>query len=96
MVRVTVEVSDGATCYGVAVQAESIRQAVEIVKGLNPGSDFRVRFPIDSETFFVIDRAATAGLIEQEKQVSLELGPSPFLRRSLQRANFPLREVRAG
>ena len=96
MVRATVEVSDGAARYGVAVQAESIGQAVEIVEKLNPGSGFRVKFPIDPETFFVKDRAATAGPIEREKRASLEFGRSPFLRRSPRRANFPLREVRAG
>ncbi len=66
MVRVTVEVSSGAACCKVAVQAESIQRAVEIVEGLNPGADFRVTFPIDPETFFVKDPAAKAGLIERE------------------------------
>jgi hypothetical protein len=67
MVRVTVEVSNGAACCRVAVQAESIHRAVEIVQGLNPGSDFRVTFPLDPETFFVEDPAASAGLIGQEE-----------------------------
>jgi hypothetical protein len=67
VVRVTVEVSNGAACCRVAVQAESIQRAVEIVEGLNPGSDFRVTFPLDPETFFVEDPAARAGLIDQEK-----------------------------
>ncbi len=66
MVRITIEASNGAARYRVAVQAESIRRALEIVDGLNPGSDFRVTFPIDPETFFVKDPAAKAGLIERE------------------------------
>ncbi|MDQ3965803.1 MAG: hypothetical protein M3246_05015 [Actinomycetota bacterium] len=66
MVRITIEASNGAARYRVAVQAESIRRALEIVEGLNPGSDFRVTFPIDPETLFVKDPAAKAGLIERE------------------------------
>lgn len=66
MVRITIEASNGAARYRVAVQAESIRRALEIVEGLNPGSDFRVTFPIDPETFFVKDPAAKARLIERE------------------------------
>ncbi len=66
MVRITVEASNGVARYRVAVQAESIRRALEIVQGLNPGSGLRVTFPIDPETFFVKDSAAKAGLIERE------------------------------
>lgn len=66
MVRITIEVGSGATRYKVAVQAESIRRALQIVEGLNPGSDFRVTFPIDPEAFFVEDPAATAGPIGRE------------------------------
>jgi hypothetical protein len=66
MVRITVEASNGVARYRVAIQAESIRRALEIVEGLNPGSDLRVTFPIDPETFFVKDSAVKAGLIERE------------------------------
>ncbi|MBV9454390.1 MAG: hypothetical protein JOZ19_09770 [Rubrobacter sp.] len=66
MVRITVEVSNGAACCRVAVQAQSIQRAVEIVEELNPGSDFRVTFPIDPEAFFIEDPTARAGLIEHE------------------------------
>jgi hypothetical protein len=37
----------------VAVQAESIERALEIVKRYNPGKDCQVAFPLDPETFFV-------------------------------------------
>ncbi len=68
MVRITVEVGSGATRYRVAVQAETIRRALEIVEGVNPGRDFRVTFPIDPETFFVKDSTAmVVGPIEREK-----------------------------
>jgi hypothetical protein len=50
------------------VQAESIRRALEIVEGMNPGREIKVTFPIDAESFFVEESAAVAGQIEQEKQ----------------------------
>jgi hypothetical protein len=68
VVRITVEVGRGAIRYKVAVQAESIRRALEIVEGMNPGREIKVAFPIDPESFFVEELAAVAGQIEQEKQ----------------------------
>ncbi len=62
MVRIAVEVADGTAHYEVVVQAESIRRALEIAEGLGLGSDIKVKFPIDPETFFVKDPAAKAGL----------------------------------
>lgn len=87
MVRVTVEVSNGAACCKVTVQAQSIQRAVEIVEELNTGSDFRVTFPIDPETFFIEDPAARPGLIEQEEPTTwdkanlkgLSVDPLPVL-----------------
>jgi len=70
VVRITIEVGGGAVRYRVSVQAESIRRALEIVEGLNPGGDFRVTFPIDPEAFFVKDPAAMSGLIGREKLVA--------------------------
>ena len=70
MVRISVEVEQGAVRYRVVVQAESIRRAVQIVEEMNQGNDFRVVFPIDPETFFVKDPTATAGLIEQEESAA--------------------------
>jgi hypothetical protein len=67
VVRITIEVGAGAARYRIAVQAESIRRALEIVEGLNPGNHFRVAFPIDPETFFVKDSAGVAGPVEREK-----------------------------
>ncbi|MDP8974142.1 MAG: hypothetical protein M3N45_13495 [Actinomycetota bacterium] len=62
------EVGRGAIRYRVAVQAESIRRALEIVEGMNPGKEIKVMFPIDPESFFVEESGAVAGQIEQEKQ----------------------------
>ena len=70
VVRITVEVGNGAARYRVAVQAESIRRVLEIVEGLYPGGDFRVKFPIDPQTFFVKDPAAAAGPVEQENRAA--------------------------
>jgi hypothetical protein len=67
MIRITIEVGRGATRYRVAVQAESIRRALEIVEGISPEGNFRVTFPIDPEAYFVKDPAATAGPIGRDK-----------------------------
>ena len=66
MVRISIEVRSGATRFRVAVQAESIRRALEIVQGQNPGRDVGVVFPIDPEMFFVGDRGSMSRAIEQE------------------------------
>jgi hypothetical protein len=57
-------VSIGADSLSVSVRAESIRRAVSAVEGLYPGADVRVAYPIESETFFVGDAAASTRLIE--------------------------------
>ena len=66
MVRISVEVTSGAASFRVSVQAESIQRALEIVRRQNPGGDVGVVFPIDPEMFFVGDRGAVGGPIEQE------------------------------
>ncbi len=53
MIKVSLEVREGAVLSRVAVQAESICRAVSIVKGRSPGREVRIVFPIDSEEFFV-------------------------------------------
>jgi hypothetical protein len=60
MVRVSVELGNGASQFRVAVQAESIERALEIVKRYNPGKDCWLAFPIDPETFFVGEDVAKA------------------------------------
>jgi hypothetical protein len=53
VIRISLQVESGTASFRVAVQAESIERALEIVKRYNPGKDCRVVFPIDPETFFV-------------------------------------------
>jgi hypothetical protein len=67
MIRVTVDIESGTARYRVAVQAGSIRRALELVERMNPGSAFRIAFPIDPEAFFVNDPAAKAGPVERER-----------------------------
>ena len=59
MIRISVRVSDGAARFGVAIQAESIERALEIVARQNPGRECEVVFPIDPETFFVDEAVDT-------------------------------------
>ena len=53
MIRISVQVSNGAARFKVAVLAESIERALEIAARLNPGKACEVTFPIDPKTFFV-------------------------------------------
>ncbi len=59
MIRISIQVSSGASRFRVAVQAENIQRALEIVASQNPGKECEVAFPIDPETFFVDDPVAT-------------------------------------
>ncbi|HJQ27860.1 MAG TPA: hypothetical protein VJ827_00850 [Rubrobacter sp.] len=61
MIRISVRVGSGATSFRVAIQAESIERALEIVARQNPDKDCEVTFPIDPETFFAGDSVATFG-----------------------------------
>jgi len=59
MIRISVQLSSGTTRFRVAIQAESIEQALEIAARQNPGKECEVTFPIDPETFFVENSVAT-------------------------------------
>jgi hypothetical protein len=58
MIRISVQVNSGAARFKVAVQAESIERALEIVARQNPSKECKVTFPIDPETFFVEESVA--------------------------------------
>jgi hypothetical protein len=57
MIRVSMEVREETALSRATVQAESIREAVNITRRRYPGRDVRVIFPIDPETFFTDDPA---------------------------------------
>jgi hypothetical protein len=59
MIRISVRVSDGSARFRVAIQAESIERALDIVARQNPGRECEVMFPIDPETFFVDEAVDT-------------------------------------
>jgi len=62
MIKVSMEVREGAVLSRATVQAESIGEAVSITRGRYPGRDVRVIFPIDPETFFIEGPAEGNGL----------------------------------
>ena len=66
MIRIAVVLTRGAARYRVAIQAQSIERALEIVEGQNPGCQARVVFPIDPEAYFVRDASAIDGLVDRE------------------------------
>ena len=65
MVRIAVQVTSGAARFSVAVQADSIERALEIVKRQNPERDCEVAFPVDPGAFCVAEPAATSGSAER-------------------------------
>ena len=67
VVKVSVEVRNGAARFRVGVQASSIQSALNLVKGVHSASEVKVLFPIDPEGFFVEDALAAEGLIQRIK-----------------------------
>ena len=67
MIRVSIQIREGASRFDVSVQAQSIRRAVGIAAALYPGADVRVSFPIDAEVFFVVEPGARAELLTHER-----------------------------
>jgi hypothetical protein len=58
MVKVSVEVRNGAARFMVGVKANNIQQALSIVQTRYPTMVATVKFPIDPAGFFVEERAA--------------------------------------
>lgn len=52
MIRVAVEVREGAVTRRVRITAPSIERALEIAGAGKPGLEVRLLFPIDAEAFF--------------------------------------------
>ena len=61
MIRVFIEVREGAALSRATVQAGSIREAVSVTRGRYPGRDVRAVFPIDPEGFFLGGSQKTEG-----------------------------------
>jgi hypothetical protein len=53
MIRVTIEMREGAVTRRVRISAPSIERALKIAGYETSGRRVRLLFPIDSETFFV-------------------------------------------
>jgi hypothetical protein len=66
VIRITVEVSQRAARYRVAVQAKSIKRALEIVESQNPSCAAKVVFPIEPEEFYVGDTTVPAESLNRE------------------------------
>jgi hypothetical protein len=59
MIRVSVEIREGALTYRARVTAPSIERALEIIGEGKPRRRVRLLFPIDPDAFFV--NAAASG-----------------------------------
>jgi hypothetical protein len=63
MIKIAIEVKSGTTSFEVAVQAESIEGALEIVKRYHADKGCEVVFPIDPGGFFVEDDPGRGGMV---------------------------------
>ena len=66
MVKISMEVRSGAARFDVAVQAESIKQAVSLVEESYSKASVKVKFPIEPESFFAEDPTARSGIVDLE------------------------------
>jgi hypothetical protein len=67
VIRVLIDVRNGATRSGVVAQARSLPEEASVAAAAYPNADIRVTFPIDPEAFFVGDPAARAGIVSVER-----------------------------
>jgi hypothetical protein len=67
VIRVVVEVWDGATRSSVVTQAKSVREAVSVTASVYSDASVRVKFPIDAEAFFVEDPTARVEIASLER-----------------------------
>ena len=67
MVKVSIEVRNGAAHFNVAVKAQSIKRAVSVVRGSYPGCAVRVKFPIEPQGFFMNEPAPRTGIVEVDQ-----------------------------
>jgi hypothetical protein len=66
VIRISFEVAQGAARYRVAVRAQSIERALEIVGKQGSGRDAEVALPIDHESSSVRDATTTVGATGQK------------------------------
>jgi hypothetical protein len=71
MVNMSVEVRDGANHFNVSVTAQSIKRAVNVVRGSYPGRTVRAKFPIDPEGFFVKEPTPRAEIVRIDQPDSI-------------------------
>jgi hypothetical protein len=63
MVKVLIEVRNRTAYFNVAVKAQSIEKAANVVRAIYPDCGVRVKFPIAPEGFFVNEPALRAGIV---------------------------------
>jgi hypothetical protein len=67
MVKVSIEVRNGAAHFRVGVRAKSIRRALGVVGARHPNGEVRLIFPIEPDGFFV-NGSFGAEMVEIEHQ----------------------------
>lgn len=67
MIRVVIEVWNGATRFGVVARARSVREVASITAAMCPNAGIRVRFPIDPGAFFIKVSTVRAEIVGFER-----------------------------
>ena len=55
LIQVVVEVRSGTASFRVSVRAQSIQQAISLVRGSYPGAEASLVLPVEPESFFAGD-----------------------------------------
>ena len=55
LIQVVVEVRSGTASFRVSVRAQSIQQAISLVRGTYPGVEASLVLPVEPESFFLGD-----------------------------------------
>ena len=71
MIRISVEVGGRVSRFELTLHAQSIERAVGIARARYPGSEVKVMFPIDPDTFFAEDAADVGEMIRLEMPTSV-------------------------
>ena len=66
MIRVSIEICNGAARIRAAVWAKSIERALSLVRARYPDDEVRVIFPIEPEAFFVDGVISTSEVVRLE------------------------------
>jgi hypothetical protein len=66
MIKVSVQVCSGSVSFKAAVWADGIEKALSLARTRYPGTEVRVIFPIEPESFFVTETVSSSRVVRPE------------------------------